>query len=617
MRCPLPSVAFALLLLACSDDGGPPLGTDADAVVAPVDTLNTLDTLDAPSKPADSADVGPLADASVEDAGPQDATSTPADTSDAADTPVTPDIEPPRHDVHQPPWTPPWHECGANTSDPLGWPKAECVTLDAPADWAHPDGPTIELFVKRYPATSPPARGALWLLQGGPGGSGAGLEPYGQMMQAAVPDLDVYLLDHRGTGRSSRLGCAAEDAATPGGVDITPDEWPACVDELTATWGELLPLFDTTQAAHDVGQLIDLLGDPATGPEVYVYGASYGTYWGHRYLQLYPDQADGVVLDSICSPGTCDLATYDLWFDGVGREVLQRCGEQAVCQEHLGHEPESWAQAVLASLDEGHCPALAAAGIDRPTAQLILGGLVTSWWYRLLVQGLVLAIERCGPGDVDLLAGWAPGEPDESSLVYTSQATLFHVALSELWQEPAPTLEEAQAILDAAIFAVNLGPLGATLEALPWPTYDVAPELEGLASTDTPVLMLQGTLDPQTPLPLGDVLGEHLTGPHQHYVVLPDAAHGVYVQSPTDYFDFSTACGATLTHAFLEDPQAPLDAGCLADTLPLDFEYAQMMAEWLGLGDIWTDPLALMGLAAAAPELERRRVEELLRRGGP
>ncbi len=41
-----------------------------------------------------------------------------------------------------------------------------------------------------------------------------------------------------------------------------------------------------------------------------IWGGSGGTYWAQRYLQVYPDQADGVVLEGIAGPQS-SLATQD------------------------------------------------------------------------------------------------------------------------------------------------------------------------------------------------------------------------------------------------------------------------------------------------------------------
>src|SRR6185436_17831261 len=49
---------------------------------------------------------------------------------------------------------------------------SQCAQVSVPLDWATPSGQTIPVFISRMPARTVPARGQLWLLDGGPGGSG-------------------------------------------------------------------------------------------------------------------------------------------------------------------------------------------------------------------------------------------------------------------------------------------------------------------------------------------------------------------------------------------------------------------------------------------------------------
>ncbi len=79
-------------------------------------------------------------------------------------------------------------------------------------------------------------------------------------IKEADEQLVVYLPDHRGVGRSARLGCPEQEAAgSDEGLRITIDEWPACMESLQEIFGEALPYFDTTSASTDLGWLIEQL----------------------------------------------------------------------------------------------------------------------------------------------------------------------------------------------------------------------------------------------------------------------------------------------------------------------------------------------------------------------
>ena len=123
-----------------------------------------------------------------------------------------------------------WSPCPVSSDESFGG-GAECATIKVPLDWSDPDGPKIDFFVKRLPAVMQPSRGQLWFLNGGPGYSGADYDNF-----AKAQTIDLYLPDHRGTGRSSRLGCPTyESDESEGGFNLSQAELPGCVDELIAT----------------------------------------------------------------------------------------------------------------------------------------------------------------------------------------------------------------------------------------------------------------------------------------------------------------------------------------------------------------------------------------------
>src|SRR5690606_7389632 len=115
-----------------------------------------------------------------------------------------------------------WQSCPLFSDG--GGPEASCATLEMPIHWDDPQSQTIPVFAKRLSATAP-RRGQLWLLQGGPGGAGHALEPLAERLANRHPNLDIYIPDHRGTGRSARLGCpAAERFDTRGSALIVEAE---------------------------------------------------------------------------------------------------------------------------------------------------------------------------------------------------------------------------------------------------------------------------------------------------------------------------------------------------------------------------------------------------------
>lgn len=326
-----------------------------------------------------------------------------------------------------------WAPCPLFVDQPDG-PVAECATFDVPLRWSEPSGPTIGVFVQRLRGVGP-IRGQLWLLEGGPGGSGADFDEWMEELHELDPSLDLYAVDHRGVGRSTRLDCPAQEtAASDWGISIAPGEAAACRDALVARWGEDLGEFSATAAARDLGRLIELAEQP--GQERFVYGVSYGTYWAHRYLELFPAQADGVVLDSIAPPGI-DFVTYDHDFDRVGQDFLALCAADATCSSKLGPDPWATLGALSTSLAGGHCPVLQQTwGLDATALPTVLAALLMSPITRTYLPATVYRLQRCDAGDVsaidpmlELLFG------QETTSYYdtlSSDALFYNVALSEL-----------------------------------------------------------------------------------------------------------------------------------------------------------------------------------------
>ncbi|HWK82028.1 MAG TPA: hypothetical protein VNP95_14740, partial [Thermomicrobiales bacterium] len=71
-----------------------------------------------------------------------------------------------------------WSDC----PDAAPVPGIQCATYTVPLDYRYPDGPTIDLALRRVPATGSDRIGTLFFNPGGPGGTGTGQFPawYGQ-----------------------------------------------------------------------------------------------------------------------------------------------------------------------------------------------------------------------------------------------------------------------------------------------------------------------------------------------------------------------------------------------------------------------------------------------------
>lgn len=188
---------------------------------------------------------------------------------------------------------------------------AECAKLTVPVDYAKPTGPTTQLALLRVKSPSRNRQGSLVVNPGGPGGSGVDYARYagnvfsGQITRA----FDVVGFDPRGVGQSAPIECLdGPDFDRFLSLDPTPDtpaEEQAIVTADRAFGAacekrnaQLLPHVSTEDVARDMDVLRAALGDN----QLHYFGASYGTFLGATYADLFPKNVGRMVLDGAMDP---------------------------------------------------------------------------------------------------------------------------------------------------------------------------------------------------------------------------------------------------------------------------------------------------------------------------
>lgn len=464
-----------------------------------------------------------------------------------------------------------WEDCDLYSAG--GGPLAGCATVQTPLRYDDPDGDRVEVFVKRFRPEGGAGTTAMWMLQGGPGASGLAYEGLSEALATRFPDVDYYFPDHRGTGRSTRLTCASEDEGSPDGRVIGDAEWDACQADAIARYGDDLAAFSSTNAANDVGLLVDAVRRETGQPQI-VLGISYGTYWAHRYLQLFPAQADGVVLDSLAAPGL-SLYRQDEDANLTAQDLFDACGEDATCAAKLGADPWAVATDLVASLKAGHCAEIAVEGIDTAVVlRRAFGSLLMDPRLRTYLPAIVYRADRCEPRDVEalgvLMGLLTQEQPPSLELELWGYVLTQNVVRAEFGEDPMPTAAALADIRDGAVASRDITiMLGETLD---WPAYPADPYVGAWADTDTPILMLQGGLDPATRLDKATPYRDHFTRPHQTWVTFPTATHTTLGSTPfVDEIGETRSCATRLMMAFAADPQREIDTGCVDQITPLDF----------------------------------------------
>jgi len=472
-----------------------------------------------------------------------------------------------------------------------------CGSLQLPLDWNDRSGKKIDYFVRHLPARQA-KRAQLWILPGGPGIAGDDYETALALMER-LPDTEIYLPDHRGTGRSDFLACTQEQSQQNFSDDDFGDE--ECLTYLLETWDTSeLAQFNVTQAAEDIGQLINHFNPD--GDEVYVYGSSYGTYWAQRYLHLYPDQASGVFIDAVCSLTSCYQQNgYFATADIAGRELLKLCDDDAFCSNKIGGDAEAYLQNLYTLLENGHCAAL---DLSREDLQFITGTTVAERPLQALLPAVMYRMTRCNENDLEALShlfdAYDNGDfeddesiQDEFQLVSLpeSKGLSLNILYSEFWDNNlTPADIDAQA--QTALFAGD----GFGKEELSqydlqaqWPIYAIDGFASSWPNTTTPMLITNGILDPITTVESAAELANQYVQPNQQTILIPYAGHETLGASPIA--DSDEDCTANLAIQFFQNPQQQLDKSCLDNLQAPDFEGSRENAKAaFNTVDYWENP---------------------------
>ncbi|MFI7337664.1 alpha/beta hydrolase [Streptomyces sp. NPDC050085] len=190
-----------------------------------------------------------------------------------------------------------------------------CGTVSVPLDYARPHGKQIKLTVSRVRATGRNGgekvarQGAFVYNPGGPGGNGMYFPMVGVMPEwkriGAAYDLVGYA--PRGVGRSAPLSCQNPEQFAKAPTQAPTQPSASYKKERVAQAKSYargcaknpgLAHYTTLNNARDLDVLRAALGEK----KLTYMGASYGTYIGAVYAQLFPSHVRRMVFDSAVNP---------------------------------------------------------------------------------------------------------------------------------------------------------------------------------------------------------------------------------------------------------------------------------------------------------------------------
>ena len=438
---------------------------------------------------------------------------------------------------------------------------ARCGSLSVPEYPAAPDGPRISLRIAVIPALDGAARGdAFTVLAGGPGA--AATEFYAAYARAFAyirRDLDILLVDQRGTGASAPLDCPV-----PPGLEYDAD--PATVkalskDCLSALGRDVAP-FTTSIAVRDLDAVRAALGYQG----LHLYGGSYGSRVALHYLRRFPDHSRSLILDGVVPPGLAlgpDIATNAQ--QALDR-LFARCAADADCSARFPRLATRF-DSLRRRIEREPEPLRLPHPRTAEATELEFGAPALGTAVRLLSYNdhgaslLPLLIDSAADGHLQPLAA-------QSLMAIEGLGEMLSAGMhnSVVCSEDLPyvvmTPERWQAMDNSYLGRAPFEGLEAVCSI--WPTGPVDADFHAPLESATPVLSLSGSEDPATPPAYAEQARKGLS--RSRHLVVEGHGHGVA----------ALGCMPRLLAEFVRDgdPEA-LDASCVERIAPaplfLDF----------------------------------------------
>ena len=430
----------------------------------------------------------------------------------------------------------------------------------------------------------------IFLFAGGPGQAAADLAPQALAILGGLnAKRDIVLMDQRGTGKSNFLNCKLPDGDQPGMNDpVKRDALSArAIAECRESLAQKADLtqYTTTIAMADYDEVRAALGYQ----QINLWGGSYGTRAALEYLRRYPAQVRSVTIDGVAPPSMALPATFSRDAGASYEKMLAACATDARCEKTFPGL-KTRVDRLLDSLTRQPRktsvvdPITGIAKDIEVTRERLLVSVFSTLYLPEMTAMLPANLAAAEAGNfAPLLAQGAMfGDFAEDKIA-------FGMRLSVACAEDIPRIAKAAVEADAQRAPFGRFFVDEFAKACDaWPRGKMAADFDQPVTSDKPVLILSGGLDPVTPPVHGDEVKRSLS--NALHLVAPNVGHGVSVRG----------CAPKLVKKFIESASiAGLDGECLK-RLPRPMFYEPLQQRKKDVSKPALAPMAFVGTADAS-----------------
>jgi pimeloyl-ACP methyl ester carboxylesterase len=383
-------------------------------------------------------------------------------------------------------------------------------------------GRTIDLNIVVLPAFDQKTKAEpVFDLAGGPGASSAErADFYAGPGKEYRRRHDVVCVDQRGTGKSNRLAIPREKTPSYYLSEMFPIDYVREMRRALELRADLTK-YTTSIAMDDLDEVRAWLGYD----RINLFGASYGTQAALVYMRRHPKHVRSAILVAVAPT---DLKMPLHHSESAARAMdllLSECEQDARCNAAFPQIRDDWKNA-LAQLEKQSArveyspPGKSAAPTTVEIQRGVFAEKIRTWMYdRDKAARIPLIVHRAASGDFApfLHQAIAPSIPD-----FVADGMYLSVTCAE--DVPFINQEEAAKLNTGNPFG-NYRVFQQTRACGMWPRGEIPTDFLEPVSSNAPVLIFSGNMDPVTPPKYGEEVARHL--PNSRHVVIPEAGHGV------------------------------------------------------------------------------------------